>query len=148
MWKHRNDTLFNNQVAGVSYKRRKTILRAVRTQLKIGFKYVRAKDSRLLCTDFGTLKKWTTPMLEAWLKHIITIRKRAHKFSLVEVTDGGPSKDDDIYIERYENLKRFSTPKFTRWRLKHHESTLVHYVHSTEELRRQLKKRRRTHPPR
>ena len=113
MWAHRNDTLFNNQVAGVSYKRRKTILRAVKTQLKIGFQHTRSKDSQSLCTDFGSLKKWTTSMLEAWLKHVNTIRERSHKYGVEDANNSVKLPDDDLYIERQENLKLFSSPKFT-----------------------------------
>ena len=125
MWMHRNDALFNNQVAGVLYKQRKAILRAVKTQLKVGFHYVRAKNSSSICTDYGTLKKWTTPMLETWLKHVNSMRLRDHKLSLHELDQPHQTIIGEIYIERRENLKCLSTPKFTRWRLKYHEETLV-----------------------
>ena len=141
MWKHRNKTLFNNQIAEVLYKRRKAIIRAVKTQIKIGFQYIRLKDRQTICKKYATLKKWTTPMLEAWLKHVNTIRKKA-PCTLQKELDLKPFEHDNIFIERRENLKRFSIPKFARWRLKHHALTTGEYVQSTEELRRQLKRRR------
>ena len=83
-------------------------------------------------------------MLEAWLKNVNVLRERAHKYVTdTDIIDSALTKDD-IYIEREENLKHFSTPKFYRWRLRHHVATLTQYIHSTEELNCQLKKQRRT----
>ena len=76
MWKHRNDTLFNNQQNGLSYKQRKAILRAVKTQLKIGFHHIRNKDRQSICSEYNTLKKWTMQMLEAWIKNVTILRER------------------------------------------------------------------------
>ena len=57
MWKHCNDALYNNQVAEVSYKRRKAVIWAVKTQIKIGFQYIRLKDRQTICKKCATLKK-------------------------------------------------------------------------------------------
>ena len=142
MWNHRNKRLYDNTTASTSLKRRKTVLREVRTHIRIGFSTIRNKDKKTICMDMATLKKWTTPMLEAWLRHIVVLRKRSGVHNLKEKFDGKNDTDDDLYIQRAENLKRFSIPKFRRWRLKHHESTVAQYVRSTETLTRQLKKRR------
>ena len=113
--KHRNDTLYNNQHTGVSYKRQKTILRAVKTQLRIEFHHIRHRDRQSICSDYKVLKKWTTQILEAWLKNVEVLRDKA----LSKDAHGDNEMDDipidDMYIERPENLKRFSIPKFHRW---------------------------------
>ena len=142
MWNHRNKHLYKNTTASTSLKRRKAVLREVRTHVKIGFSALRNKDRTTICTDMDTLKKWTTSMLEAWLRHIVVLRKRSGEQNLKEKFDGKKDTDDDLYIQRAENLKRFSIPKFRRWRLQHHEATMAQYVRSTETLKRQLKKRR------
>ena len=142
MWKHRNDALFNKQQAGDSYKRRKMILNKVRTQLKIGFALLRIKDKKSTCTDYTKLKTWTTPMLEAWLKNINTLRERSHRYCHENIEDDYRIKKDDLYIERKEKMKRCSSPKFWRWRLKHHTTTLTQYIHSKLELERQFKRQR------
>ena len=80
MRQHQNDALFNKQQAGDSLKQRQTILRAVETQLKIGFHTIRANDKRHICTKHDELKNWTTPMLEVWLKNINTLRERSHRY--------------------------------------------------------------------
>ena len=47
--------------------------------------------------------------------------------------------EDDLYIRRSDNLKRFSIAKFRQSRMKHHTKTLfLQYVHSTANLKRQL----------
>ena len=142
MWNHRNNRLYDNTTASTSLKRRKAVLREVRTHIQIGVSTIRNKDKKTICMDMDTLKKWTTPMLEAWLRHIVVLRKRSSVHNLKEKFDGKNEADDDLYLQRAENLKRFSIPKFQRWRLKHHESTMAQYVRSTETLKRQLKKRR------
>ena len=142
MWRHRNDALFRTQQAGDSYKRRRTVLKAVKTQLDIGFQLLRLKDKKSICKDYDTLQKWTTPMLEAWLKNINTLRERSHRYRHEKLEDDFQLKKDDLYIEREENMKRCSSPKFYRWRLKHHATTLTQYIHSKKELERQLKRQR------
>ena len=141
MWKHRNDTLYNNQHMGTSYKRRKAILRAVKTQLKIGFHCIRPIDRKSIVTDPKTLKKWTTPLLEAWLKNINSIRDRSQKYNL-NYQPEATNVHDHLYIERAKMLKRFAIPKFQRWRLKHHHATIAQHLHSTEDLHRQFKKQK------
>ena len=89
----------------------------------------------------GALRKWTTEMLESWLRHVVVLRKRAGVHNLKEMFDGKSDADGDLYIQRAENLKQFSTPKFQRWCLPHHEVTKAQYVRSTETLKRQLKRR-------
>ena len=73
---------------------------------------------------------------------VTTMRKRAGEHDFKKTFDGSDPTDDDLYIQRSENLKRFSMPKFRWWRLKHHNKTLVQYVRSTETLKQQMKKRR------
>ena len=141
MWRNRNEKLYENTTVSTSLKRRKAVLWEIKTYIKVGFNTVRNKDRKLLCTDFTTLKKWTTPLLEVWLRHVITLRKRAGEHNLKEIFDGPNTTYDDLYIQRSENLKRFSIPKFHRWRMKWHAKTMVQYVRSTETLKRQLKKR-------
>ena len=81
-------------------------------------------------------------MLEAWLRHVVNMQQRAGENNLKAMFDGTDSVDDNLYIQRSANLKRFSTSKFHQLRLQHHNETLVQYVRSTETLKRQLKKRR------
>ena len=81
-------------------------------------------------------------MLEAWLKNINTLRERSHRYNHEKLEDDFQLKKDDLYIEREENMKRCSSPKFYRWRLKHHATTLTQYIHSKKELERQLKRQR------
>ena len=134
MWKNQNDTFFNNQQNGLSYKRRKGILRAVETQLKIGFHLLRPKDKQTVCTRYGTLKNWTTQMLEAWLKNVTILRERSSYTKSDPITDESHAERDEIYIERSENLKQFSILKFHCWRMKYHHKTAIQYVHPTEEM--------------
>ena len=142
MWNHGNKRLYENTTASTSLKRRKAILREVQTHFKIGFSALRNKDRKTICTGIATLNKWTTSMLETWLQHIVVLHKRSSAQNLKERFDGKNDADDNLYIQRAENLKRFSIPKFRRWRLRHHEATVAQYVRSTETLKRQLKKRR------
>ena len=142
MWQHRNNTLFNHQKAGDSFKRRKTVIRAVETQIKIEFTPLRMKDKKSICTDLKKLKKWTTPMLEAWLKNINALRERSHRYRHEDVEEDFQIKKDDMYLKREENLNRCSSSTFWRWRMKHHNSTLTQYVLSKLELERQLKRQR------
>ena len=136
MWRHRNDVLFNKQQAGESLKRRQAILKAVNTQLNIGFQLIRINDKKYICTKYEDLKKWTTPMLEAWLKNIDTLRERSHRYRHKNLEDNIQEKTDVLYIERKEALKRFSSPKFYCWRMRHHVATLTQYMHSKVELER------------
>ena len=103
MWKHRNDTLFNNQQNGLSYKRRKAILRAVQTQLKIGFHHIQNKDRQSICSEYDKLKKWTTQMLEAWLKNVNILRERTLHLDADDNMHTLRDTNDDLYIERSEN---------------------------------------------
>ena len=83
-------------------------------------------------------------MLKVWLKNTNVLRERAHKYKTDnDIIDSALAKDD-VYIEQEENLKRFSTPNFYQWQLRHHIATLTQYIHSTEELKPQLKKQCRT----
>ena len=81
-------------------------------------------------------------MLEAWLKNINTLRERSHRYRHENLEDDIQNKTDALYIERKEALKRCSSPKFYRWRMKHHVATLTQYIHSKMELERQLKRQR------
>ena len=47
MWSHRNNRLYENTTASTSLKRRKAVLREVRTHIKIGFSAIRNKDKKL-----------------------------------------------------------------------------------------------------
>ena len=152
MRQHRNDALFNTQRAGELFKWRKTILKAIRSQIKIKFQLLRMDDKKPICKDYEKSKTWTTPMLENWLKNINTLRERSHQYRNKKLRTITASKKM-TYIERKENLKQFSSPKFCRWRMKqqfsspkfcrwrmkHHALTLTQYVHLKKELERQLK---------
>ena len=83
-------------------------------------------------------------MLETWLKHVNVAREKAYGCDVHDLDRSPTLEDDDVFIERRKNLKQFSTPKFTRWRLKHHVKTVGDYVTLKEELKRQLKKWRRS----
>ena len=116
----------------------KTILKGVKTHLRMGFAHVREGDQKMICEDYGKLKKWTTEMLEAWLRNVAVLRKRTNAVSIS--LDQPDNTQDDMYIQRSENLKCFSTPKFHRWRMKYCYETLDDYIHSKGGLRRQLEK--------
>ena len=81
-------------------------------------------------------------MLEAWLKNVNTLRERHHRYRHENMEKDYRIPKDDLYLEREENMKRCSSPKFWRWRMKHHATTLTQYVHSKMELERQLKRQR------
>ena len=78
-------------------------------------------------------------MLETWFKHINSLRAQSHQYQHEKIEDDFRVNKEDICIECEENLKRCSSPKFCRWQMKHHSSTLTQYVHLKNELERQLK---------
>ena len=86
-------------------------------------------------------------MLEAWLKNVTILQERSPSTSTEYITDTSHPEQNYIYIERSEKLKRFSIPKFHRWRMKHHHQMVVQCVHSTEEMTRQHKRQRSCNKP-
>lgn len=130
MWKHRNDKLYHNTTASSSLKRRKKVtVREVKIHSKISFGAVRNKDKKLVCTHLTTQKKWKAPLFEAWLRSVTLLRKRTGGCN---IKDLGCTLRKMHYIQRMENLKRISIPKFHRWRMTHHASTLTDHVCSAE----------------
>lgn len=78
MWDHRNSTLSKRRTDTVSQKRRATILEQVDTELAIGHRGIRLKDSsNTTCFDGDKVRSWTTPAMEMLLKHVQTTRQRS-----------------------------------------------------------------------
>lgn len=102
------------------------------------FGAVRNKDKKLVCTHLTTQKKWKAPLFEAWLRSVTLLRKRTGGCNIKEL---GCTLRKMHYIQRMENLKRISIPKFHRWRMTHHASTLTDHVCSTETQERQQMKK-------
>ena len=74
------------------------------------------------------------------VKNVNVLQERAQKYDFNMTNNHNTPYSDNIYIERSNNLKQFSIPKFHQWRMKYHYKTLMQYVHSKEDQQHQIKK--------
>ena len=69
------------------------------------------------------IKTWHPRLKQQWLAGVNILRERAdripQKRKHVEITN----KHSPLYLQRSRNLKRFSTPQFHAWRMRHHKAT-------------------------
>ena len=141
MWEHRNKSLFPG-TSTISLRRKQKIWRDVKIELSIGNKCIRTKDQETICMKKRVLKTWTAEAQEIWLKNI----KNAREQSLAGTSDVANNtykqQFNAIYRTRSSLLRQLASPKFHKWRMKHHNKTLSQYLHSTDELRCQLKRQK------
>ena len=141
MWEHRNDELFPG-TSQISTKRKRKIWEEVEIELDIGNEDIRMSNCNTACMNPEVIKEWSPESQDIWVRHIQMLRERDVTSNLKQICDNDQTKIDEIFRQRLEKLRHSSSTLFHHWRMKFHTNTLAQYLHSTEELQRQLKRQK------
>ena len=141
MWDHQNASIFPS-TSTTSTNRKKKIWHDVKIELKIGDKGIRDHEMCSICFDKKSIKAWTPESQEIWLKHVQNMRDRAIADWKEHNDRTRTNRQQKLYDKRSSRLHISASRRCHDWKMKHHNKTLSQYLHSTEELKRQPKRRK------
>ena len=118
------------------------MIRLVKIELKIGDKGIQDHEMCSICFDKKTIKAWTPESQEIWLKHVQNMRDRAIADWKEHDDRTWTNRQQKLYDKRSSRLHISASRRCHNWKMKHHNKTLSQYLHSTEELKRQPKRRK------